>query len=232
MKKDTTDGQLNLLLNHADSSLRQYLEERLNRPVALVLTENSTSMLSARERDNILRVRLHKMFVSSGTAVIDEIVSYLKHKSRAMPLFRKFLRDNRGHLHNKSPNRVSLKTSGKFHDLRELYEEINASYFGGMISSGITWGSGTPRCSARKRTLGSYSERSNTIRINPILDRRTVPRYYVAFVVYHEMLHAAMGMPLSGTRRSIHSREFRKRERLFKDYERAAAREQGRARQD
>jgi predicted metal-dependent hydrolase len=101
-----------------------------------------------------------------------------------------------------------------------------------MIRASITWGSGSPRCSVRKRTLGSYSERSHTIRINPVLDRKTVPRYYIAFVVYHEMLHAAMGMPLTGNRRSIHSREFRKREHLFKDYERAVAWEQGRARPD
>ena len=223
MKQHTTDGQLNLLFNHTDSSLKQYLEERLNRPVVLVLTENATSMLSARVCDGVFNVRLHRMFINSGTPVIDEIVSYLKHKSRAMPLFRKFVRDNRGHLHKKSPNKVSLQTSGKFHDLHELYEEINEAYFGGMISAAITWGSGSPRCSVRKRTLGSYSERSHTIRINPVLDRKTVPRYYVAFVVYHEMLHAAMGMPLTGNRRSVHSRDFRKRERLFKDYEKAMA---------
>jgi hypothetical protein len=37
------------------------------------------------------------------------------------------------------------------------------------------------------------------------------------------MLHAAMGTPLLGKRRSIHSREFRKRERAFTEYEQAAA---------
>lgn len=232
MKKDTTDEQLNLLLSQTDSSLKQYLEERLDRPVVLVLTENATSMLSARVCGGVFKVRLHRMFINSGTAVIDEIVSYLKRKSRAMPLFRKFVRDNRGHLHKKSPNKVSLKTSGKFHDLRELYEEINEAYFGGMISAAITWGPGSPRCPVRKRTLGSYSERSHTIRINPVLDKKTVPRYYVAFVVYHEMLHAAMGMPLTGKRRIVHSGEFRKRERLFKDYDRAVAFERGRARPD
>jgi hypothetical protein len=232
MKKNTTDGQLNLLFSHTDNSLKQYLEERLNRPVALVLTENSTSMLSAGVRGGVLHIRLHKMFVNSDTPVIDEIASYLKHKQRSMPLFRKFVRDNRGHVHKKSPNKVSLKTLGKCHDLCELYEEINKTYFGSMISSAITWGSENPRSAARKRTVGSYSERSNTIRINPILDKKTVPRFYIAFVMYHEMLHAAMGMPLRGQRRSIHSREFRKRERLFKDYESAIAWERGRAQPD
>ncbi len=98
-----------------------------------------------------------------------------------------------------------------------------------MINAAITWGAKSPRWAVRKRTLGSYSERSNTIRINPVLDRKTVPRYYVAFVVYHEMLHAAIGLLLQGKRRSVHSREFRKRERLFKDYERAVAWERRKA---
>ena len=75
----------------------------------------------------------------------------------------------------------------------------------------------------RKRTLGSYSERSHTIRINPVLDKRTVPCYVVAYVVYHEMLHAAMGISRHGGRRIVHSREFRRKEKLFKEYEKAMA---------
>jgi hypothetical protein len=36
-----------------------------------------------------------------------------------------------------------------------------------------------------------------------------VPRCYVAFVVYHEMLHADMGIAMRGKRRSVHPREFK-----------------------
>jgi len=43
------------------------------------------------------------------------------------------------------------------------------------------------------------------------------------------MLHAVMGTPLRGKRRSVHSREFRKKEKLFKDYEKAMAWEGGKA---
>ena len=37
------------------------------------------------------------------------------------------------------------------------------------------------------------------------------------------MLHAAMGISKNGERRSMHSREFRRREKLFNDYEKAIA---------
>jgi hypothetical protein len=43
------------------------------------------------------------------------------------------------------------------------------------------------------------------------------------------MLHASMGISLQGNRRSVHSREFKKREKLFKDYEKAMAWEDGKA---
>ena len=95
------------------------------------------------------------------------------------------------------------------------------------IASTITWGAKSPKWAVRKRTLGSFSERSNTIRINPVLDKKAVPRYYISFVVYHEMLHAAMGISKKGERRSVHPREFRTREKMFRDYERARAWEQG-----
>ena len=210
-----------------DASLRQYIEARLARPVSLVLTKNSTSMLSARMRDGVLCIRLHWMFLNADSQVIDEIISFLKNRRSRMRLFRKFIRDNREHLSKRPPNKVMVKTSGKFHDLRELYDEVNKEYFEGMINATITWGSRSPRYAVRKRTLGSYSDRSNTIRINPVLDKSVAPRHVVSFVVYHEMLHAAMGIAMQGKRRSVHSKEFRKREKLFADYEKARAWERG-----
>jgi len=219
----STDMQLTLLFSHTEKSLTQYLEERLGRPVSLVLTDNSTSMLSARVRDSVLNVRLHRVFLHSDDGVLEEIAAFLKNRKREMTLFRSFIRKQREQLGKRPPNRVAEKTLGKFYDLSELYREINKEYFDGKISAAITWGAKNPRYAVRKRTLGSYSDRSNTIRINPVLDRKTVPRYYVAFVVYHEMLHAALGILLRGKRRSVHPREFRVRERLFRDYERATA---------
>lgn len=227
MQKNTADVQLNLFLNHTESSLGQYFQECLGRSVVLVLTDNSTSMLSVRTRGGALRVRLHRMFVHAGLPVVDEIVSFLKNRRSAMPLFKSFVRANSEQLQTRLPRKVVARTAGTWHDLGEVYREINENYFEGKINAAITWGSRSPRSSVRKRTLGSYSGRSNTIRINPVLDKKTVPRYYVAYVVYHEMLHADMGTPLRGKRRSIHSREFKKRERLFEDYGRAVAWERG-----
>jgi hypothetical protein len=173
--------------------------------------------------DGILCVRMHRMLLNADSRVIGEIVSFLQNKQSEMPLFLQFIRDNREQYANKAPKRVPIRTAGACHDLGDLYREINGKYFSHAINAAITWGTHHPRASVRKRTLGSYSERSNLIRINPVLDRKTVPRYFVAYIVYHEMLHAAMGTPLRGKRRSIHPREFRKREKTFTEYELAIA---------
>jgi len=221
MKTDRADKQLALPFTPAGDALRRTLEERLGRPVSLVLTDNSTTVLSCAVKDGVLSVRLHRMFLSADSQVISEIITYLKKRKGAMPYFRSFLRANRDALKRKPAKRVAVRTRGRHHDLSELYDEINGEYFEGRVTAAITWGSRSPRSAVRKRTVGSYSERSNTIRINPVLDRKNVPRSYVAFIVYHEMLHADMGIALRGTRRSVHPREFKRREKLFQEYEKA-----------
>jgi len=223
MMPDSSDMQLALPFTPTEHALRRTIEERLGRPFSLVLTDNSTTVLSCRIRDGVLSVRLHRMFLSADSQVIGEIVSYLHKRKGAMPHFRSFLRANREDLKRKRVKKVNLRTGGRHHDLAELYDEINRAYFGNKVTAAITWGSRSPRSAVRKRTVGSYSERSNTIRINPVLDRAGVPACYVAFVVYHEMLHADMGTALRGSRRSVHPREFRRREKLFQEYEKAMA---------
>jgi hypothetical protein len=223
MKSDSADMQLALPFTPTGSALKRTLEERLGRPVSLVLTDNSTTVLSCAVRDGVLSVRLHRMFLSADSQVIGEIVSYLNNRRGPMPHFRSFLRANKEDLKRKRVKKVNLPTAGRHHDLSELYDEINQAYFDNTITAAITWGSRSPRSAVRKRTVGSYSERSNTIRINPVLDRKDVPPCYVAFIVYHEMLHADMGTALRGARRSVHPREFRRREKLFQEYEKAMA---------
>ena len=60
------------------------------------------------------------------------------------------------------------------------------------------------------------------VRIHPVLDQVAVPRWFVGFVLYHELLHAALGdAPETGSRKRHHGPEFRSREAAHPDYERA-----------
>jgi hypothetical protein len=159
------------------------------------------------------------MFLIAGVDVLDELATYLKRGKRKTPLIRAFINDN-GQQIRKGPSRsIFLKTRGRHHDLGRVFDETNKEYFDGRVAAGITWGSKGPRRYARTRTLGSYASDDDVIRINPILDSKKVPKYFVEFVVYHEMLHADLGFGRKEGRRSVHSKEFRRREKLFEHYE-------------
>lgn len=203
--------------------LRDYFEKISGRPVTVVVTENSANMVSVSERGRTLAVRFHRMFLDAGDEVIRELSAFITRRKVETPLMRKFLRENRHMIKRKHPRRISLMVEGRYHHLGEIFHSLNREYFCGGISAAITWGLRNPRYAVKKRTLGSYSRNGNIIRINPVLDRRNVPRYFVEFVVYHEMLHAKMYRGEVNGRRRMHPQEFKNRERLFRQYEKAVA---------
>ena len=54
--------------------------------------------------------------------------------------------------------------------------------------------------------MGSYSVEDKLIRIHRSLDRDLVPRFFVAWIVYHEMLHQVHGAPILNGRRQFHTK--------------------------
>jgi hypothetical protein len=200
---------------------RRNLEKALGKTVSLTFTNNATSMISVRTRGGVTDARMHRIFLGADASVIDEIACFIRKGRGQTPLVRAFLRQHRGCLKVPPRREKSLRAAGACHDLLDISRKINAEYFDNRISAGITWGVMTRRRAVRRRTLGSYNGDAGIITINPVLDRRTVPRFFVAFIVYHEMLHADMGVRMKNGRRLVHTREFRRRERLFREYERA-----------
>ena len=215
--------QMALPFVHEEDSLRIYFQRTAGKPVSLTITDNSTSLISIRAKEKYVLVRLQRIFLKAGYGVINEIAEFINNRKVKTPLLREFVRQNLNALKKNPCKKTTVKTQGRYHNLKDIHEYVNNKYFGGGISCPITWGFKSSRYCVKRRTLGSYSRHSNLIRINPLLDRKTVPRYFVAFVVYHEMLHADMDLENRNCRRSVHSREFRKRERMFEDYERAIA---------
>src|SRR5690606_25166299 len=117
-----------------------------------------------------------------------------------------------------------LVTEGLFHDLQRLYNEVNRLHFGNEVRARITWGRMPPSRRRRSIRFGSYTVEDNLIRIHPLLDQDFVPRYFVRYIVFHEMLHAHLGVKeASNGRRCVHTREFRERECAYPGYEEALA---------
>jgi hypothetical protein len=113
--------------------------------------------------------------------------------------------------------RAHTGAQGGAYDLGEIFARVNRDYFGGRLSPlEIGW-------SVRpwERQLGVFDPGMRQIVINERLDRLEVPEYVVAFVVYHEMLHQGQDAGRSRCRMGLHSPQFRRAEKRFREYERA-----------
>lgn len=237
-EKRTVDCyQMCLPFGQNEDTLRELLSRLIGKHVNLTLTNNSTSLLSVNETATPLKVRLHRMFLAAGEEVLGEIADYVSARREQTPLFWEFVRENRSAIPAGPERNTKLNTRGRHHDLTDLFGQVNSAYFEGSLDCKLTWGRRSKSGHVRHRTLGSYTLETDTIRINPVLDRRGVPRYYLEFILYHEMLHAQMyreqaGMNggvlnLNASRRVMHSPEFKNREKRFKHYERAIRFERG-----
>jgi hypothetical protein len=166
------------------------------------------------------------MFLTAGADVVAALAQWIKapRSGKAGDVLNAFIRENNHAIRPRRPKRVPVCTRGVHFDLTELYREVNEQEFGGAVDVPITWG--RMSASGRRRSIrfGSYSEKERLIRIHPLIDQAFVPRYFVRYIVYHEMLHAFLGVGRSESgRRQIHPREYKKREAAYPDYERAVA---------
>ena len=213
--------QMNLHFQPDEAVLRNRLEKKTKKQISLVITNNSTSMISFRKGKDGLKLRLNRMFLEADDDVLEEIAGFIANRCRSSPRIRDFIKQNSNRIKEKVPNKIKIITMGRNYDLLDMFDKINSEYFGGLVTALITWGAKRTVRSAAKRTLGSYCSDNNMIRISPLLDNKRVPRYFLEYVVYHEMLHADIGIKVVNGRRSSHGRDFKRRERLFEHYERA-----------
>lgn len=209
---------------------RQALERRLSlahhRPALLSVTDNTRHMISRTRRDGVLIVRLHHMFLDAPGTVQEALVRYVVDGDRAASLLvSRYIEDNGFRIRASRKVSSPLLTQGETHDLLAIHRKVNEKYFAGAVDALITWGRRAQRPETARRSikLGSYSAIERLIRVHPVLDRPWVPRYFVSYIVYHEMLHHVIPQSQGGGRRMLHPPLFKARERLFRDFDRALA---------
>lgn len=212
-------------LPDAAERLRRHLSEKSRCRVELIPTRNRVSMISVVfPGDGHARIRLHEQFLEAPLAVRDALAAYLRTRRRSewVPVAEYARR-----IHIPAADRATLAvrrlpTRGSVHDLREIATAVNARFFNGGIRCQTGWGTRRTRDHrrrARSRSIryGSWSAATRTVRINPLLDDARVPRDFVAYIVFHEMLHAVVpGEHVTG-RRMDHGPSFRKLEGSYPD---------------
>ena len=121
--------------------------------------------------------------------------------------------------------RLRMEPVGQHHDLGRIFERLNERYFQQSDQRGHHLRPGARVKGPRKSIkMGSYSADSKVIRIHPALDQPEVPRYFVEWIVFHEMLHHVYRARRGDDgRRCVHPPEFMEHERRFHDFTRAQA---------
>ncbi len=200
--------------------LAEWLSARLGKPVRLVLTENRSTMLSCREAHGAMIVRLQRVFLTAGEAELKALVDYLGGFSAdAGCVLDAFIR-------RAKPARrpaTRCRPVGRFHNLQAIFDDLNRRFFHDAVAAHITWGVAGRRRYRRTIQLGSYLSEEKLIRIHPCLDQAFVPHHYLAWVVFHEMLHDVFGIESTGTRRKVHPPEFTAVEQSYPDFTRCKA---------
>jgi hypothetical protein len=197
--------------------------------LTLAITNNQHTMISVKRDEGLhFRARVHHMFLEAPPVITRALARYIasneRDSSRELGAFIE------AHQADIQPTRTPglrgpqlLETRGRFFDLQEMFDGLNARYFQGQIDARVSWG-GRGGARRRRRTsmkMGSYSVEEKLIRIHPSLDRDFVPRYFVEWIVFHEMLHQVHTIKVVGGRRVFHPPAFLAQERTFHDYHRA-----------
>lgn len=216
---------------HRDEQARFRLERQISSfvpqgQINLSLTDNQHTMISVKRERGRFRLRLHHMFLDAEPDVVQALGRYVGQNDReASRLLGHFIDLNQRKIRRPQRRRTAeqvIETEGEVHDLESIYDDVNRKYFAGRIAARITWGQRAKDGSRKRRRnsikMGSYSVEDRLIRIHPSLDRDFVPRVFVEWIVYHEMLHQKHDIPIVGGRRQFHTAAFLHDEAKFAEY--------------
>ena len=213
------------------SSARQLadtLSDLLAERVRLTVHDNRSTMVSFRRDPGEIHYRVHHMFLEAPHDVVTALAAFAGPRRGAAARRREagsridaFVKGNRARI--AVPRGDRLLARGRVHDLQEIFDRLNALHFEDAIEARIGWGPVRPGRRRRTVKTGVYVQDARIIRIHPTLDRPQVPEFYVAAVVFHEMLHQAVPARELNGRRIVHGAEFRRRERAYPDHARARA---------
>lgn len=201
--------------------LAQQLAQHVGPELKVLLTvhDNKSTMISFRRTPPLLKIRLHHLFLEAPAAVVESIADYAARGRRsAGVVLDDFIASHQERIRATAASASSLVSRGECFDLQALFDEMNAAHFQSSIVARIGWGRNTSKRRRKSIRLGVYDHKAREIRIHPALDKPDVPRFFVAFIVFHEMLHQLFPSDRDTGRHVHHPRAFRVREKQFPQY--------------
>jgi predicted metal-dependent hydrolase len=176
-----------------------------------------------------LHVRMSDLLEGAPAPVIEALAHILLGKLYRKPVARTYTHRYRLYLNRRDVRRQAHLVrqirghkfisgpQGQHYNLEEIFERLNARYFDGLMGRPqLGWSRG-----ASRRMLGHFDPSHNAIVISRIFDRVETPLPALEYVMFHEMLHLRYPVDHSGTRRCVHTREFKDAEKKFPQFKEA-----------
>ena len=206
----------------------QHLSQELGVPVRVAFGTARRNVLVARPEGAGYRVRMHAGFAQAPEEVRGAVARWLRSGQRARRASRLLDEWIDEVLIPSFPSAkpVACEPRGEHHDLKELGQELHLEGHLPELEArdrwpGLTWGRRRRTGARRSLHLGSYDRLADVVRVHRVLDQPGVPRFFVRYVLFHELLHAALPPVKRGGRTLHHPEAFRRREQAYPDFERA-----------
>ena len=188
---------------------------------------NSTIRLE--EGHKRVRVRISDLLEGAPSPVLEALAYILLSKLYRKPLPAAYDRRYRSYLNRAELRRKALlireirgrkeirSPKGRAYDLEEIFGQLNQRFFQGLLGQPRLGWSRRPS----RRMLGHFDPAHNAIIISKVFDHERVPLFVIEYLVYHEMLHLRYPVEYRSHRRSVHTKEFKQKERKFPRYHEA-----------
>ncbi|MEM7306063.1 MAG: hypothetical protein AAF682_05300 [Planctomycetota bacterium] len=210
----------------------ELLTTELGVPVQVSFGSARRNVLVARPDESCegYRVRMHAGFRNAPPEVRLAVARWLRsgrRASRAARVLDAWIDDVL--IPSFAPRRPArCVVAGEHHHLGRLADELRGDALPTELLPperwpAITWGNRRRTGARRSLHLGTFDAVQNLVRIHAVLDQEEVPTFFVRFVLFHELLHAALPSQRANGRTVHHGAAFRARERAYPDYQRAKA---------
>ncbi len=179
-----------------------------------------------RLQDGQLLVEISDLLQSAPAPIQEALASVLLSKlfgkipdKSCLAQYRHYLNraDMRHNLHSVKRERGRKaygEPRGIVYDLTLLFSSLNEEYFHGLMAApSLGWS-----LRASRTILGHYDPSHHVIVLSRSLDSANAPECAVRFVMFHEMLHLRYPTENRGSRRCVHTPEFKRAERQFAGY--------------
>ncbi|MEW5736614.1 MAG: hypothetical protein AB1921_17350 [Thermodesulfobacteriota bacterium] len=208
----------------SEEEFSRKLAEACRKHIRVRFTENRSSLLSVnREAEGAVCVSVQHAFRAADEKLFLALARFVERPDRlSRKVIGAFLREKSDliNLFARPAYRPAVIRDDR---LTRLLQSVCTEYgFSGRAFS-IGWSrDGKKRRRGRRSIrLGSFRYTDGSIRIHPLLQSPRIPEFFLAFIIYHEVLHAELAPQVKNGRKIVHHTVFRKRERAFRHYEQA-----------